>query len=68
MLDIVFSNMGNSVGSVDVSPPLLPDTGRPGLPSDHNIVTIQFNLPRNFKWLRYSHRKYMKEGEEAFRE
>ena len=46
VLDIIFTNMRQSVEAVYVSPPLIPDAGGPGRPSDHNIVTVTFNLPR----------------------
>ena len=50
--------------------PLVPDAGGPGRPSDHNVIHIVFDLPRKkkFKWLKYSYRKYTKEGDAAFGE
>ena len=45
-LDIVFTNMSRSVTSVEVCPPLIPDQGRPGRPSDHNLVVVGFELER----------------------
>ena len=42
--------------------------GRPGRPSDHNVVLIKMVLPRNrkFKWLKYSYQKYTPDGDVAF--
>ena len=69
-LDIIFINMSSSVVETDVAPPLIPDSGRPGRPSDHNVVIIKFKLPRcrKFKWLRYSYRKYTECGDAALGE
>ena len=68
VLDIIFTNMNSTVTVTDVCPPLIPNSGMPGRPSDHNIVAVQFELPRSqkFRWLNYSYRKYTKEGDEAF--
>ena len=70
VLDIVFTNMGRLITEVAVFPPLVPNAGRPGRSSDHNIVCISFELAlkRNFKWQRYSYRKYTPEGDVAFGE
>ena len=70
ILDIFFTNMASSVISTEVCPPLVPDVGRPGRPSDHNIVVVGVHLPRNrkFKRMKYSYRKYTKEGDLAFEE
>ena len=70
ILDIVFTNMSGAVVETEVCPPLVPNAGGPGRPSDHNIVVIKFQLPRtrNFRWMRYSYRKYTKEGDIAFGE
>ena len=60
--------MGRSITEVQVFPPLIPNAGGPGRPSDHNIVFVGFELvrKRNFKWMRYSYLKYTKEGDAAF--
>ena len=69
-LDIFFTNMASSVVSTEVCPPLVPNVGRPGRPSDHDIVVVGVHLPRNrkFRWMKYSYRKYTKEGDLAFGE
>ena len=38
VLDIIYTNMGRSLVEMEVFPPLVPYRGRPGRPSDHNIV------------------------------
>ena len=67
-LDTAFTNMSRSITEVNVGPPLIPNSGRPGRQSDHNVVYIQFKLERkrNFKWHRYSYWKYTPEGDAAF--
>ena len=62
--------MHHAITEIEVVPPLVPDMGRPGRPSDHNIVLIKTRLVRNrkFKWLRYSYRKYTPEGDASFGE
>ena len=51
-------------------PPLVQNAGGPGRPSDHNVLHISFNLPKNkkFKGLKYSYRKYTEKGDVAFGE
>ena len=49
-------------------PPLIPDQGRPGRPSDHNLVVVGFELERKKKWMKYSYRKYTEDGDAAFGE
>ena len=68
VLDIIFTNMHHAIVETEVTPPLLPDMGRPGRPSDHNVIVVKYLLPRNrkFKWFRYSYRKYTLEGDAAF--
>ena len=70
VLDIVFTSMASSVVETEVFPPLIPDSGRPGRPSDHNVVLVRFELPRNrkFRWMRYSYRKYTEGGDVPFGE
>ena len=52
----------------EVCPPLVPNFGQPGWPCDHNIIVITALLPRsrNFKWMRYSNRKYTEAWDKAF--
>ena len=70
VLDIVFTNVPRTVTAVEVCPPLAPNLGRPGRPSDHNLVCVALDLPRSnkLKWLKYSYCKYTKEGDAAFGE
>ena len=56
----MFSNVSSSIVEAEV--------GRPSRPSDHNVIAVKFELPRNrkFKWMKYSYRKYTEAGAEAF--
>ena len=40
VLEIVFTNISRSVVNTEVCPPLILNRGRPGRPSDHNIVVV----------------------------
>ena len=68
VLDIIFTNMHGMIVEEEICPPLVPNSGQPGRPSDHNIVVITVYLPRsrNFKWLLYSYRIYTEAGDKEF--